>query len=681
MTHVDSSADRPVDGPTLALTCHIEKMLAGRRTATGPFTFGVLADTHIHIYGQWHAELVRRQLQGLVDGGADFGMLVGDLGSYDAVQPLDGMPARQTEVFLEVVRSVPDCPPLFMSMGNHDLDGDGKSGWLDALFPGVVKCLNGNGNDRFIYYSFSYGGCHFVCLDAHRRIAGSDRRRPFAPPDADCYLELPDEQFDWLEHDLSGHRDELTFVFMHEPTQQVECKKPYHMLCNRGRLIGTLARHRQVKWLFHGHTHHDSQIQSWGINICNVGRGCSQVVRVDGDEAILYDVAPDGTRSRRPFDDLGGRHRAQLKREGDEYVFHIAAHGDEYFGRKDDVRGILRDAKLLAACGTVEPPGAKTMLAVDVPVDAKPAGTGQKLLGCVSTDFIVEIKEGMQFAYDVYVNPESVHDHVSLILLINTRDGRRYRRLVDQHGVAMDPERDDAFDAFDCLTAQDGSVWSPSLKGRATGRWYERRGDLGHLAGGWVVGVVAMVGPPTNEPSPAGRVRFHLSSIRLTWPVSAGPIEPSVDALPGQPAKIDAIPRRWRFMEDPQQVGVNERWFDPRTDDSTWREVDVPEHRPPGYIGEAWFRTAFTMPPAAGRDNMVLQFKGVDEEAWVYLNGKMICEHTAASTDKTVEEIWNEKFTVTVTEYRQDQPNLLAVRVRNSFGPWGIHAPVQLWRM
>ena len=79
MTHVDSNAGLPVDGPTMALTRHIEKVLAGRRTATGPFTFGVLADTHMHIYGQWHVELVRRQLEGLVDGGADFGMLVGDL--------------------------------------------------------------------------------------------------------------------------------------------------------------------------------------------------------------------------------------------------------------------------------------------------------------------------------------------------------------------------------------------------------------------------------------------------------------------------------------------------------------------------------------------------------------------------------------------------------------------------
>ena len=112
------------------------------------------------------------------------------------------------------------------------------------------------------------------------------------------------------------------------------------------------------------------------------------------------------------------RHRARLEREGDEYVFHIAAHGDEYLGRDADVRGILRGAKLLA--GTVEPPGAKAML----PVDAKPAGTGQKLLGFVSMDFIVEIRKGMEFAYDVYVDPESVHDHVSLILLINTRDSR-----------------------------------------------------------------------------------------------------------------------------------------------------------------------------------------------------------------------------------------------------------------
>ena len=37
--------------------------------------------------------------------------------------------------------------------------------------------------------------------------------------------------------------------------------------------------------------------------------------------------------------------------------------------------------------------------------------------------------------------------------------------------MALDRERDDAYDAFDCVAAGDGSVRVPSLQSRASGSW------------------------------------------------------------------------------------------------------------------------------------------------------------------------------------------------------------------
>ncbi|MGD8237047.1 MAG: metallophosphoesterase [Armatimonadota bacterium] len=75
--------------------------------------------------------------------------------------------------------------------GNHDIGGSRRN---EAIFEELFQRL---------YYSFDWGGCHFVCLDSE--IPGQAG-------------EITGEQLEWLRQDLEANIDApLTFVFVHRP--------------------------------------------------------------------------------------------------------------------------------------------------------------------------------------------------------------------------------------------------------------------------------------------------------------------------------------------------------------------------------------------------------------------------------------------------------------------------------
>ena len=519
------SLQQEFDHPTLQLTRHAEKTLVRHNKTRREFTFGVLADTHI--FGQkvkWKDDVLRDLLQTCADAGSEFIMVAGDLGEKDNEQPRGDGIAKQAETFVEVIDSIEGCPAVFMSVGNHELDV-GKAAWLEALYPSVVTGLVGNGNDRFIYYAFDYCGCHLICLDGHRRIEGANRMRgAVGRLNATHFAEIPDEQFEWLEEDLEANRGKLTFVFMHEPTEQIEYNRPWHMLRNRGRLIGVLSRYPDVKWLFHGHTHHHSQVKAWGLNICHVGNHRPQVLRVHGEAATIYDAEPHGKLSEVTFFDLDALHQSRLRREADRFVYGIAEDGQEENANSP----LLEGAEIVAGEDGVTPPRGQKMIRVHHPVESKKAGEVSHHFGYLTMDFIIEIKEGMKFSYDVYFDSSSAFDNFSLSLIINTRDGGCYEPLRDGNGILMDTASENPLDAFYNLSENDGGYHAPSLLGKANARWYHRECDLSPLAGGWIVGVLAIATPPKIEAKPGGYLKFYLSTLVLSWPVKEGALQPSL---------------------------------------------------------------------------------------------------------------------------------------------------------
>ena len=96
------------------------------------------------------------------------------------------------------------------------------------------------------------------------------------------------------------------------------------------------------------------------------------------------------------------------------------------------------------------------------------------------------------------------------------------------------------------------------------------------------------------------------------------------------------------------------------------------------YQGHGWYRTTFTVPAAWKGKTLRLLFAAVDEQAWVYVNGKLVREHSEKSEGKSVNDLWEEPFTADVPPegLNYGQANVLVVRVNNSIANGGIWRPV-----
>lgn len=142
------------------------------------------------------------------------------------------------------------------------------------------------------------------------------------------------------------------------------------------------------------------------------------------------------------------------------------------------------------------------------------------------------------------------------------------------------------------------------------------------------------------------------------------------------------LPAEWAFKTDPDNVGEQQEWYSSDFDDSQWQKIPVPawwETTSVGaYDGHAWYRARFTVPDEFAGRELVLEFGGVDEGAWVYLNGELIGERSAQSTGLAPLDFWDKPFTIPARGIHFGQGNTLAVKVHDSEKMGGIYRPVRL---
>jgi len=157
---------------------------------------------------------------------------------------------------------------------------------------------------------------------------------------------------------------------------------------------------------------------------------------------------------------------------------------------------------------------------------------------------------------------------------------------------------------------------------------------------------------------------------------------------------MTAVPlsQEWNFQIDPENKGIKERWFDPafkpegwatvrsdRKDGLGWEAQEFGGKDGKGYTGYGWYRAELPKLPDKTRTFAYLYFPMADEQAWVYLNGQVVGEHTEKSEGRTYDAIWDQPFAVDVTKHhKKDGPNLLAVRVHNAALNGGLREPVVL---
>jgi hypothetical protein len=172
--------------------------------------------------------------------------------------------------------------------------------------------------------------------------------------------------------------------------------------------------------------------------------------------------------------------------------------------------------------------------------------------------------------------------------------------------------------------------------------------------------------------------------------------------------KVD-LPAEWLFATDPDDKGLAEAWYRepcffaaaakrprfsidlPKAPEGTsvrqlaWlhinRGVGWEQQGFPGFDGYGWYFQSVAIPEdAARREHVYLYFLGVNEEAWIYVNGELVCERSYASTGKAVGELRGVPISAEITRHLNPAgPNRIAVRVMHASGLGGILAPATLF--
>ena len=132
----------------------------------------------------------------------------------------------------------------------------------------------------------------------------------------------------------------------------------------------------------------------------------------------------------------------------------------------------------------------------------------------------------------------------------------------------------------------------------------------------------------------------------------------------------------WRFKTDPKADGHLQKWFEPTYNDSAWLPIKIGaawEEQGQKYDGFAWYRGTFDLPAKPQCLAVEMAFGGVDEIAWVWINGQYVGQHDLGT------EGWDKPFALDVTkELKWGEKNQITVRVYDSAYAGGIWKPVTI---
>ncbi|OGF50286.1 MAG: hypothetical protein A2044_06115 [Candidatus Firestonebacteria bacterium GWA2_43_8] len=138
---------------------------------------------------------------------------------------------RYAAEWLKNPKADPKFVPIFMGLGNHDIESPVTVDWtvkklgpsLSLLLPGMRNFKEGpfdvypehdNYEDRYLNYSFDYKNSHFVMYNIyfHDILQGKDRfAKGYAPKG-----EVNDDILKWLEEDLKKTDAKFKFLVYHE---------------------------------------------------------------------------------------------------------------------------------------------------------------------------------------------------------------------------------------------------------------------------------------------------------------------------------------------------------------------------------------------------------------------------------------------------------------------------------
>ena len=206
-------------------------------------------------------------------------------------------------------------------------------------------------------------------------------------------------------------------------------------------------------------------------------------------------------------------------------------------------------------------------------------------------------------------------------------------------------------------------------------------GDGGKAGKAFPEMVLVKAGATLGDPLPFVDIAYLSKNLEKRWLKNLDALDKDFEAVAQTPPPPTPW-SEWRFRPDPDNRGLAQGWQAVEFDPEAWKPIRVPAfwgHTWVGkLIGYGWYRTTFVFPREWAGEPVHLQFGAVDEQAWVYVNGEFVGEHSVESEKLTVGELWNRPFTIKVPAGRlkPGEENVLVVRVHNSAAEGGIHKAV-----
>ncbi|MFA6109269.1 MAG: sugar-binding domain-containing protein [Candidatus Latescibacterota bacterium] len=136
------------------------------------------------------------------------------------------------------------------------------------------------------------------------------------------------------------------------------------------------------------------------------------------------------------------------------------------------------------------------------------------------------------------------------------------------------------------------------------------------------------------------------------------------------------VPLKWRFALDPEpffRAEKGRQYSQLDYADDSWALVEIgrawEDQGYPDYDGGAWYRTTIEVDAAAGGAPVCMAFGGIDEDAYVCVNGKLVGEFHQ----------WDEPFLLDLSEaVDRHGPNAVAIYVYGGFGMGGIYGRIDV---
>ena len=274
---------------------------APRRT----LRFGVLTDTHYAdrpTAGTRHyadsLQKVDEAIEAFNRAKVDFVIELGDLKDMDA----KGTP----ELTLRYLDSIEQRlrrfdGPLYHVLGNHDMDCITKEEFL------AHTSNAGRANGR-AYYSFEAQGVRCIVLDANFNADMT----PYSRGNFDWRVaNIPTEQLDWLDGELTRHRRQPTIIFLHQMLDSFSDINKDLCVKNADKAVEIIERHEQVLAVIQGHHHPGHYSFRRGVHYLTLNGMIEQAAPTNS--YAIVEVRPSGDISVDGFNSCPDRELSRQK--------------------------------------------------------------------------------------------------------------------------------------------------------------------------------------------------------------------------------------------------------------------------------------------------------------------------------------------------------------------------------